>query len=65
MYASPEWLCDLIGIGEWLHTGSRRNTRATERTETLDRSGKSAEWDKEENQEKSRRCWEVFKSMVI
>lgn len=36
------WICDLTDIEEWLHTGSRMNTLATELTETLYRSGKSA-----------------------
>lgn len=36
------WICGLTDTAEWLHTDSRRCTRATEPTETPDRSGTSA-----------------------
>lgn len=39
----PGWICDLIDTAEWLHTGSRMSTLATERTEILGRSERSAE----------------------
>lgn len=39
--ALPEWIYNLTDIGEWLHTGSRRSTQATEPTETLYRNGNS------------------------
>ena len=42
-------MCGLIDIGEWLHTGSRTSTLATELTETPDRSGKSAERKRKQN----------------
>lgn len=37
----PEWICNLTDTGEWLHTGSRRSTQATEQTETLYMNGNS------------------------
>lgn len=46
----PEWICNLTDIGELLHTGSRKSTRATELTETLYKSGTSGEWKAKENQ---------------
>lgn len=40
---SPGWICDLTGTGQWLHTDSRRSTRATGPTETPGRSETSAD----------------------
>lgn len=59
--ALPEWICNLIDIGEWLHTGSRMSTPATELTETLYRSGKSGGWKiKEKSQVSEERVWSVW-----
>lgn len=37
----PEWICNLTDSGEWLHTGSKRSTQATEQTETRYTNGNS------------------------
>lgn len=59
--ALPEWICNLIDIGEWLHTGSRMSTPATELTETLYRSGKSGGWKiKEKSQVSEEKVWSVW-----
>lgn len=39
--ALPGWICNSTDIEEWLHTGSRRSTRATELIETLYMNGNS------------------------